>query len=202
MKKKKLRKENGFNLEKQYKDSWSYIKESKDFIYSIVAIFFVFVFIGLLVPIPESISKIIIEYIQELIEKTKNMSSLELTRFIFWNNLQNSFFGMILGIFFGVFPVLIAIVNGYVLGFVSLVTIQNESVWSLWRLLPHGIFELTAVFIALGLGLRLSSFILQRKNNMKFLWKNLVSSIKVLLLVIIPLLALAAVVEGVFIFLF
>ena len=83
---------------------------------------------------------------------------------------------MIAGVIFGVFPILGAIGNGYLLGFVAVNAVKVDGVISLWRIFPHGIFELPAVFISLGLGLRLGSFIFQKKKAEAFkeyLWDSL-----------------------------
>jgi len=42
--------------------------------------------------------------------------------------------------------------------------VQTDGFLSLWRLLPHGIFELPAVFISLGMGLKIGMFIFQKKK--------------------------------------
>src|SRR3989344_1052281 len=97
-------------IRNNYYKSWSYIKESKNFIYAVAAIFFFFVFIGFFIPTPEIISAQILSFIKELIEKTEGMSQIELTNFIFLNNLQSSFFGLVFGIIFGLFPIITAVI--------------------------------------------------------------------------------------------
>ena len=197
--KKKNKKE--FNLKEEYNKSWNYLKDSKNFIYIIAIIFFTFVLFGFFIPAPEVVVEQILEFIKELIEKTQNMSQGQLIKFIFFNNLQTSFFGIILGLFFGIFPIIAAIANGYLLGFVSSITVESEGVFILWRLLPHGIFELPAVFISLGLGLKFGTFIFQKRkldSFNKYFW----NSIRVFLFVVVPLLAIAGIIEGVLVFAF
>lgn len=180
----------------QYKESWKYIKESRNFILIAIAIFFVFALIGFFIPAPEPIAKEILKFIQEIIEKTKDMSTGELTAFIFLNNLQTSFFVMIFGFLFGIFPTILAAVNGYILGFVASLSVENQGFFVLWRIFPHGIFELPAVFISLGLGLKLGSFIF-KKEKMFFLKEYLLNSLKVFFLIVVPLLIIAAIIEGI-----
>jgi len=197
--KKKNKKE--FNLKEEYNKSWNYLKDSKNFIYIIAIIFFTFVLFGFFIPAPEVVVEQILEFIKELIEKTQNMSQGQLIKFIFFNNLQTSFFGIILGLFFGIFPIIAAIANGYLLGFVSSITVESEGGLILWRLLPHGIFELPAVFISLGLGLKFGTFIFQKRKLDSFneyFW----NSIRVFLFVVVPLLAIAGIIEGVLVFAF
>jgi len=191
---------NNFDLREQYKKSWNYLKESKSFIYVIIAVFFVFLLIGFFVPAPDVITEQILEFIRELLEKTQGMSQVELIRFIFLNNLQSSFFGMVFGILFGIFSMIVAIVNGYILGFVVLISIKSEGSLILWRLLPHGIFELPAIFISLGLGLKFGTFIFQ-KNKINSLITYFWDSLRVFLFIVIPLLIIAGIIEGTLIFL-
>lgn len=187
-------------ISKEYKDSINYIKETKNFTFAIITIFIIFILIGFFIPAPLQIEEAITKFIQELLEKTKDMSQAELISFIFTNNLQSSFFGMIFGILFGIFPIITSIVNGYLLGYVASAVTNTESILSLWRILPHGIFELPAIFISLGLGLKISSFVFQ-KEKIKSLKKYLIKSIKTFILIIIPLLIIAAIIEGILIYL-
>ncbi len=193
--KKKLNK-NFFNY---YKESFDYIRHIKKFIFSIIFMFLFFALIGFFVPATPEIQQIINEFIQKLMELTEGMSQSELISFIFVNNLQSSFFGMIFGIVFGIYPIVSAIVNGYLLGYVAIAVVNAESFLSLWRIFPHGIFELPAVFISLGMGLKLGTFVFQ-KQKWKSLKSSFFSSIKVFFFIILPLLIIAAIIEGTLIF--
>ncbi len=185
----------------EYKKSWNFLKESKNFIYSIIGVFFVFSLIGFFITPPTEVSEQILKFIEELLQKTQGMGNLELISFIFLNNVQSSFFGMIFGIFLGIFPLIAAIANGYLLGFVSSLVVNSEGVFVLWRLFPHGIFELPAIFISLGLGLKIGTFIFQKKK-IESLKKYFLNSLKVFLFIVLPLLIIAAIIEGTLIFLF
>ncbi len=197
---KNIKKKRNFLIE-NYKLSWAYIKESKDFIYIIIGIFFAFALFGFLVPPPAELEEAIMNFLKELLEQTKDFNQLQMIKFIFLNNLKSSFFGLILGVLFGIFPVISSLINGYILGFVALKTVSSEGFLVLWRLLPHGIFELPAVFISLGMGLKLGTFVFQKKKTECFgdyFW----NSFRVFLFVVIPLLVIAAIIEGILIFLF
>jgi stage II sporulation protein M len=185
----------------QYKQSWDFIKEIKNFIYFSVGIFFIFAISSFFISPPDFVVEQILKFIQELLDKTKDMGHFELTRFIFLNNLQSSFLGVLLGVFLGIFPLIATISNGYLLGFVSSLVVESESIFVLWRLFPHGIFELPAIFISFGMGLKIGTFLFQ-KNKMDSLKDYFLNSMRVFLFVIIPLLVIAAIIEGSFIFLF
>lgn len=193
-------KKKGFNLIDEYKKSWNYIRESKKFIYSIIAIFFIFAVVGFLFPVPDILYDEILKLLKEILEETENLSQLELIWFIISNNIQSSFLGILFGFIYGIFPLIIAIANGYILGFVSSMSVSESGFFSLWKILPHGIFELSAIFISLGLGLKFGTFIFQ-KNKSKSFKNYLINSIKVFLLIVVPLLILAGIIEGALIFL-
>lgn len=194
------RKKGEFNLIKEYKQSWKYLRESKKFIYGIIAVFFAFAVIGFLFPVPDVLYNEILKFLKEILEETKGLSQLELIWFIISNNVQSSFLGVLFGFIYGIFPLIIAIANGYILGFVSSMSVSEAGFFSLWKILPHGIFELPAIFISLGLGLKFGTFAFQ-KNKSKSFKNYLINSLKVFLLIVVPLLVIAGIIEGALIFL-
>lgn len=179
---------------KNYKLSWDYLKESKNFIYFSVLLFFLIAIIGFLYPI-FFVDKIV-GLIKELVEQTKDLNGFELIIFIFLNNLQTSFFGLILGVLLGIFPLFFIVLNGYVLGFVSALSVNTSGFLILLKLIPHGIFELPAVFISLGLGIKLGTFIFH-KHKIKDFNKYFINSLRVFLFIVVPLLIIAAIIEGI-----
>ncbi len=181
-----------------YKESWKFIKESKAFILVIVGVFFLFALIGFFVPAPDFISSFISNYVKDVVNQVSGLSWIQLILFIFFNNLKSSFFGLIFGIFLGIFPSFAAVFNGYILGFVSNETVKTNGIFILWKLLPHGIFELPAVFISLGLGLKLASKLFDKKKKFG---ENFINALRVFLFVVVPLLVIAAIIEGSLIFL-
>ncbi len=187
-------KKNKINFKNEYKKSWDFIKESKNFILVAFLIFSFFVLIGLFIPTPEPLKEEIFRFIQKIIEKTKDMSVRELVIFILLNNIQVSFFGIILGILFGIIPIFLAMLNGYILGFVFSF---NKNFLNILRILPYGIFELPAVFISLGLGIKIGFSILQKRKSE--LREYLINSLRVFVFFVIPLLVIAAIIEGILI---
>lgn len=180
---------------RNFRLSLDYLKKTKNYAWFSLILFFGVGIFGYLFPgfFEEQILKII----AELIEKTEGLSGLQLIKFIFINNLKSGFFAMIFGIFLGIVPFIVAIMNGYVLGFVANKIISVEGVLVLWRLLPHGIFEIPAIMISIGLGLRLGLFLFISKNkNWKEFKKWLVDSLRVFVFIVVPLLVLAAMIEG------
>ena len=179
----------------EYKRSWKYVTDSRNFIFSSVILFFLAFLAGFAIPAPEFVESAILNLIQEILQKTQEMGFAELAKFIFLNNAKTSFVAMIFGIAFSFVPVIFSLFNGYLLGFVASATAKSAGFSSLWRIFPHGIFELPAIFISFGLGIRLGLFIFtaNEKNSFK---DYIVGSLKVFLLIIIPLLIIAAVIES------
>ncbi len=139
-----------------------------------------------------------------------DIGPLEMVLFIFFNNTITVFLGMALGIFFMLPTLFFLFINGLVLGLVSSFFYSQYGLFILLSLLlPHGIFELPAVFIGSGLGLWLgfSAWSRMRQGKLReFLTgEELKNSVKicvdVFFMVIIPLLAVAAIIETVLIFL-
>ena len=189
-----------FNIADQYRKCWNYIKESRRFIFSIVLIFIAFTLIGFFVPVPEIIKIEIAKYIEKIKEITMNFSTPEeWIAFILWNNLVSSFLSLILGVVFGIYPAISSLANGYLVGFVGNAAVVQKGYSSLLLLFPHGIFELPAVFISLGLGLKFGTFIFNENKSETFL-RYLVNSLRIFFLVVIPLLIIAAFIEGYLIF--
>lgn len=185
----------------KYKESWEFLKDSKNFVFFILGLFIVCSLLGFFIMPSQAIIDVILELLQELIEITENMDGLELILFIFWNNLKVSFIGMISGILFGVLPLIETIANGYLLGFVADQAVKLDGWKSLWMIFPHGIFELPAVFIALGLGLRMGVYFFQKEQKEKMTYKDTIfQCIQLFFLVVLPLLAIAAIIEGLLIF--
>ena len=198
MKNKKRKNKNKFSLKEQYLKSWSFIKESRNFIFVAIGIFLVFCVVGFCAPLPQDISDMILNYIKDILEQTKDLATFGMIKFLFWNNLQSSFYAMAFGIFLCIFPILSAIANGFLVGFVASISVQTDGFLSLWRLLPHGIFELPAVFISMGLGIKLGSFVF-KKNQIESLKIFLRESLRAFVLFVIPLLIIAGIIEGILI---
>lgn len=178
----------------QFKEALSYIKESQTYIYVAIGIFVISAIFGFV--FHENLT-FLNKIIEELILKTQGLSATELIFFILQNNLMSSLLSVAIGLFFGIFPVFNAIVNGVVLGYVSALVSNEHGLSILWRLLPHGIFELPAIFISLGLGIKLGfTLFLGRKTRAKEFRRRFYNSANTFLMIVIPLLIIAALIEG------
>ena len=184
-----------FREGKPFRRSWNYLRSIKTFIWLSVIFFFVLALIGFLFPI--FFQEQIKELVNRVVSQTEGLSTFDLIKFIFLNNLQSSFTAMITGLVFCFISATIAIVNGYVLGFVANKSVGVAGFLILWKLLPHGIFEIPAILISVAMGLKLGTFLFVRHKNMKrdfYDW--LKNCFRVFIFIVIPLLVIAAIIEG------
>jgi len=182
-------------LSKEYKEAFSFIKESKKYIWIMFFIFIFSFFMGFFIKLPSEINSKLLGYLKDLLLQAKGLSPVEMIWFLFSNNVITNLFIFALGIFFGIFPLLNVLVNGFVLGFVSKISVLQNGFLSLWKIFPHGIFEIPALIISLGIGLNLGICFFRTKDKEEFK-KILTNSFKVFILIIVPLLIIAAIIEG------
>ncbi|MDO8460459.1 MAG: stage II sporulation protein M [Nanoarchaeota archaeon] len=194
----KLKKSPPLSISTQFKEAKSYLKESISYFYVVIILFILSVLFGYFYAIHLTFLD---NFLKQLIEKTQGLNPLEMIFFILQNNIQSTLYGLILGILLGIPTVLNIIMNGAVLGYVLNKVISLEGYSIIWRLFPHGIFEIPAVFIALGLGLKLGATIFSKKaDKPKELKRRFYNSINVFLMIVIPLLIIAAIIEALLIF--
>ncbi|MFH1711509.1 MAG: stage II sporulation protein M [Nanoarchaeota archaeon] len=189
---------------KYYKQCWRFLKESRNYLYFIAILFLISTTFGFAYPI--FFSDIIKNLIEDIVSKTEGMGFASLFWFIFQNNITTAFIGALLGIFLGFLPLIFCFFNGYVLGFVMNGSSSVGFFGVLARLLPHGIFELPALFISLGIGLRLGLVYFEKRKKKEKLGNKIIytfkNSLVVFLLVVFPLILIAALIETCLMFIF
>ena len=153
-------------FEMNYSKCWKFFNECRWHIVFALAIFALLFIIGFTFPIffREGIFDLIVKMTAMIEGKT----ALELAWMIFFNNIKASFFAMALGIGFGIFPLIVGIFNGYLLGFVAREAVVNGGILVMWRLFPHGIFELPAVIFSIGIGLKIGIELFRKDSKLKY----------------------------------
>jgi stage II sporulation protein M len=102
-----------------------------------------------------------LEYIAGSI-RGKNHPQLWLFLLIFWNNLSKSLLFIYFGLFFGVLPISVLVVNGMILGYIGTAQAQHQTWWYVAKgIVPHGIIEIPAVIVACAYGIRLGFIVLK-----------------------------------------
>ncbi|RMD67929.1 stage II sporulation protein M, partial [Candidatus Pacearchaeota archaeon] len=172
--------------------SLSYISNSRRFIYAGIYIFVASAVVGFAA---SPLLTFLDDFIRRIALKVAGLNTLELILFIFKNNLSSALMSIVLGAFLGIVPIMSAITNGVLVGYVLARALVIAGVASWWRLLPHGIFELPAIFIAIGLGMKLGFSIFEQDMSEAFK-ERFVNGLKTFVFIILPLLLIAAIIEG------
>jgi stage II sporulation protein M len=133
---------------------------------------------------------------KELLIQFEGLGVFETIAMIFLNNIQASFFAIVLGAGIGLFPLFASISNGYLLGFVARLAVEEGGILVLWRLVPHGIFELPAIILSIGIGIKLGMNVLLARGWKKFK-EDFHEAMRFFLFVIFPLILIAGIIEGI-----
>jgi stage II sporulation protein M len=177
----------------------TYLFKIKGLSFFLSVIFIISIILGYYIAnkYPDKTEEIIYKSLKDVIEPAKDYSSFQLLSFIFFKNLAVAMIAVLSGIIFGFVPVLIIFVNGLVLGVVSYIFIEQFNIAVLLSgLLPHGIIEIPAIILSTASGLLIwrsfYRYVLYDENNLK---NDFISAIKFFLLIITPMLIIAALIE-------
>ena len=147
------------------------------------------------IEMPAMADEIVVTFQSSTTELDSSMPAL-LSWQIFFNNLKVCLILFIGGVTFGVVTLFVLVSNGYVIGSISSVMLRGYDV-SVFAatLVPHGIFEIAAILMAAALGLQTGRSLYldaQGRDNAgeTCLWYG-----TRFLLVVVPLLIIAALVE-------
>ncbi len=202
MKKQKRAKKKG--LRARYIQVSDFLDETRPYIILTLIVFAIISTIGFIFPIffVREITNLLIEIEEKMSIMISQFGFLGAVGFIMGNNILSSFMAVVFGFFLGIAPIFSIILNGYLLGFVSRFAVEESNIFILWRLLPHGIFEFPAIIISIALGVRLGTFFVFEKKksfvkDLGYIFKNCLWTF---VLVVLPLLIVAGVIEGILVF--
>ena len=135
--------------------------EYKNELSLVSALFFVSVLAGILTSTnPPDLILVALDSLTELAESLINGSPRDIFIAIFINNLVAIITTIIGGLMLGIGPIISSIVNGYVIGVVSGLTIlDGQGLLLAIGIVPHGIIEIPVLLISLALGLRLGRLV-------------------------------------------
>jgi len=146
---------------------------------------------------PFDIQRYVVGIMDTLVSRFEGLHGFELFFKIFLQNSKATAFILASGVIFSLFPLMATIINGVVIGVViehlKYSRAMSPALGAL-SLIPHGLFEIPAIVIALSLGVKFGSWPF-RKNRIEFIKNHLVISIKCYLLIILPLLLIAGIIE-------
>ncbi len=168
-------------------------------------LFLIGIFLGTLMftQNPEMAEDLIRNLFEVLGEGFFEMHGASLVFFIFFNNVIKTFLAMFLGVIFALIPVFFIFFNGYVLGLMAPLFIQSHGFYLfLVGILPHGVIEIPAVILGAATGLFLGIqayyrfFGNKEKKHFINLKREVQKSSAFFIFVVLPLLFLAALIEG------
>ncbi|MCK4270120.1 MAG: stage II sporulation protein M [Methanogenium sp.] len=134
---------------------------------------------------------------QEVFGKILDDNQIVLCFNLFLNNLEASIILFLGGATFGVLTLIVLSTNGIVIGMVIEVLREQQGLlYILAGVIPHGIFEIPAFVISGGLGLLLAEELLREARGKGDAAEKAKDYSIVFLKAVIPLLAIAAFVEG------
>jgi len=120
--------------------------------------FVVSAFLGVLVAVvfPKTAANLFVEIGKSIAGKVGDREGFGAFLSIYTNNLTVATSAYALGIFFGIVPWIIVLVNGFILGLVLAVVVSTgliNPVTAMLAVLPHGIFEIPAILLAAAAGI-------------------------------------------------
>jgi stage II sporulation protein M len=129
------------------------MKDFRRYLIIAAIIFFSSILLGFFTPIEIDLASFTV--LGDIADELESFSSPGVFIYILFNNLSAFVTAFILAPFFCIFPLFSLLINGFVIGAVSALVMEQESVLFLIAgFLPHGIFEIPALLIALAASLR------------------------------------------------
>ena len=171
------------------------------YVVSLTALFFVAFLAGFLAPIPDKIE--LLRELQAFLGPYLTLPSVKMFLFILFNNSVKAFVVLVLGILFGLLPLIAVAANGYVLGVAYLFAAKYFGyVRAAQAVLPHGVLEIPAVILTAGYGLWLGVTFARRirQRDMAGFGDPVIHGIRMFFKVAFPMLILAAIIETFLIF--
>lgn len=147
---------------------------------------------------PAEMQQVLEEVVKEALFIGEEATSSQLFFFIFENNASKLFIMLLLGIFAGLIPFLSILANGMILGIVAQVVTQDIS-WTFFFLgiLPHSIIEIPVLIVSTAIGMKIGKIAVWRIfGGEKIFRKEWTKAIKFYILVLAPLLFIAALIEA------
>jgi stage II sporulation protein M len=149
----------------KFKQLFAHFREMKHYFIATMMVFAIGIFVGW------EYSAQFADYLQGGLEKlkpindfikTKENPQLWLFMIIFLNNTSIAIMVIFLGMIFGLLPLFMLVSNGMILGYaLTLNTSGSTSMLVLKGILPHGIFEISAILIACAYGLKLGTLVMK-----------------------------------------
>jgi len=143
------------------------------------------------------LNTVVSEVISALFQQFEGSVGVALFFKIFFQNSRATLIIILSGIVLSIFPVCAILFNGIVIGCllssIEIFSVITKSQAVLY-MIPHGIFEIPAVILAISLGIKFGLWP-YKKNKLSYIKTSFIRSLKCYILVILPLLLIAGMIE-------
>lgn len=185
------------------RDFLRYVYELRYFIGLVVAIFVLCMALGYAVSVYDpSLIDTLLSGLQQKAQELSARSQLGMALGIFENNALGCLLAMGLGLFAGVYPAIFIASNGLIIGVALGLVISKYGLALgllvfILGLLPHGVFELSIVFIAAAAGMKLGYDAIRSlvKWDPQFILKSAREAVLMYVFWVLPILLVAAFLE-------
>ena len=145
---------------------------------------------------PAEVQKVL-QDLQRILEPIKEMSEMQQVFFIFLNNSITGFLAILFGVVLGIFPLVMLLANGGMMGIMFFLSEENEVLSAFFTgIFPHGIIEIPVLIFCGAMGIKIGKLVIKKIFKRKGDIKNeLISGLKFFFKVLVPLLLLASVIE-------
>lgn len=176
-----------------YKAAMDDLCEARAYIFFAVAVYAGGFLAGLVYP---GRFEIFLDSFRTLAARFAGRSLPVLIAMIFFQNFLAAFIAMWAGALIGLVPLAAAATNGVLLGVVLSAAAHGNYGLALLKLVPHGFFEMPAVFISWGLGIWRGAWLFRRRRDVAFR-ERAVRAYRAFFATVVPLLVVAAIIEGI-----
>lgn len=186
------------NLKFDHKKYIKYFYSLKQFIIISSALFILAIVYGYFSAVmsPENAERTLLEF-EKMFEPILESGLFMQFVFIFLNNIFALFFSIVLGIFFGIIPLLSIFFNGAMIGVFAFLWGREFAMLEFIKgILPHGIIEIPLLIVSSAIGLKIGKAaidkVFKKKGEIK---PKLKKGLEFFLKIIIPLALIAAAIE-------
>jgi len=146
-----------------WEEDAAYIRSIRPYILLSVYLFFATAVLGFVASVQNP--ELAATYVGDVAEKLQwilDLSPPKMMMAIFLNNLFASLMALLLGVGFGIIPLVVVVTNGLVVGLVvHQAMLAGGLAFVVVAILPHGIIELPTVLVCIGVGFRLGHLMIR-----------------------------------------
>ncbi len=160
-------------------------------------IFILSIVIGLLISSENpTLSENYFKTLKNLFDWIKTLNPVIIMLVIFLNNALKSLIALVLGIGFGIIPLLFVAANGVIIGILAdLVSKQQGTAFFIAATLPHGVIEIPMILLSASIGLRLGYVMYLSLKGIKTEKHEFETGFMFYMKWIVPLFFVAAIIE-------